>query len=52
VDAVLEVRRLGLGSLEVVRRRGHVAVAQGLGLTGPTPAQDIPAAVELRLDAL
>lgn len=52
VDAVLEMGRLGLRTLELVRRRRDVPISEPLGLTGSAPAKDVPAAVELGLHRL
>lgn len=47
MHAVLEVRRFGIGPVQVVRRIGHIAVGQlGRG-PGATPSQRAPAVVEL-----
>lgn len=52
MNAMLEMPRLGLRAIEVVRRSRDVVVAEALGLAGSAPAKDIPAAVELCLDRL
>ena len=47
MDAVVAVRRLGVGSVEVVRRPWHVAVRRALvRLTGPPTAQRLIRTVE------
>lgn len=47
MDAVVAVRRLGVRSVEVVRRIRHVAVRRSLvWLTGPPPTQGLIGVVE------